>query len=125
MPDHPPRFDPRPIRAALSAAERDRIVDVALGLAYTEIAALHTGGPQAVGFEAAEHALQAVLRDALPAIALSVSAPFPLPDLSIFGIRACRVCGCTDAVACPEGCSWVGDDLCSACDRKIGGLRPW
>lgn len=29
--------------------------------------------------------------------------------------RACRVCGCTDARACAGGCSWVEDDLCSAC----------
>jgi hypothetical protein len=29
--------------------------------------------------------------------------------------RACRTCGCTDARACPGGCSWVEADLCSAC----------
>jgi hypothetical protein len=37
-------------------------------------------------------------------------------------IRACRVCGCTDedCSGCiertGEPCSWVDDDLCSACD---------
>lgn len=31
------------------------------------------------------------------------------------GIRSCRFCACTDARACPGGCSWVGDRLCSAC----------
>jgi hypothetical protein len=30
-------------------------------------------------------------------------------------IRACRVCGCTDARACPGGCYWIAEDLCSAC----------
>jgi myosin heavy subunit len=30
-------------------------------------------------------------------------------------VRTCRVCGCTDDNACPGGCSWVEDDLCSAC----------
>lgn len=30
--------------------------------------------------------------------------------------RHCRVCNCTDAQACPGGCSWVGPDLCSACE---------
>jgi hypothetical protein len=30
-------------------------------------------------------------------------------------VRACRKCGCTDYRACPGGCSWVEDDLCSAC----------
>lgn len=28
---------------------------------------------------------------------------------------ACRVCGCTDDRACPEGCAWVEADLCSSC----------
>lgn len=32
--------------------------------------------------------------------------------------RACRVCGCTEASACEGGCSWVSDDLCSACAEK-------
>lgn len=35
------------------------------------------------------------------------------------GVRYCRVCGCTDDDACPEGCSWVPTDLpgdlCSRC----------
>lgn len=30
----------------------------------------------------------------------------------------CRVCGCTWNNACPGGCSWVEDDLCSACTMK-------
>ncbi len=29
--------------------------------------------------------------------------------------RACRVCGCTDDRACPGGCYWADEDLCSAC----------
>lgn len=31
------------------------------------------------------------------------------------GVRACRLCGCTDAEACNPPCSWVEPDLCSAC----------
>lgn len=30
-------------------------------------------------------------------------------------VRSCRLCGCTDARACPGGCSWAGELLCSAC----------
>lgn len=30
-------------------------------------------------------------------------------------IKQCRVCGCTDDKACPGGCCWVEDDLCSQC----------
>ena len=33
-------------------------------------------------------------------------------------LRACRQCGCTDNRACPEGCYWVEDDLCSACQPR-------
>ncbi len=43
--------------------------------------------------------------------------------------RSCRVCGCTQDMACmtPEGpCYWVEYDLCSACiskkTKKDGGL---
>lgn len=31
----------------------------------------------------------------------------------------CRVCGCTQAQACPGGCYWVEPDLCSTCARVI------
>lgn len=37
--------------------------------------------------------------------------------------QSCRVCGCTEMQACPEGCSWIEPDLCSACaigDGDIG-----
>ncbi|MBX9701257.1 MAG: hypothetical protein K2X74_17615 [Acetobacteraceae bacterium] len=36
------------------------------------------------------------------------------------GIRHCRVCLCTDARACPGGCSWVDMDLCSRCAGGAG-----
>ena len=40
------------------------------------------------------------------------------------GVRACRVCGCTQERACvPAGavsCYWVARDLCSACVGKEG-----
>ena len=29
--------------------------------------------------------------------------------------RTCRVCGCSELDACPGGCAWVGEDLCSRC----------
>jgi hypothetical protein len=38
----------------------------------------------------------------------------------------CRVCGCTEAKACPGGCSWTekpdkkGLGLCSVCAKKTG-----
>jgi hypothetical protein len=36
--------------------------------------------------------------------------------------QACRECGCTEELACPEGCYWVEDDLCSACAIRMGLL---
>lgn len=33
--------------------------------------------------------------------------------------RRCRVCGCTDDCACPEGCYWVEEDLCSECAKTL------
>ena len=36
----------------------------------------------------------------------------------------CRVCGCTDRVGCPPaGCSWVTEDLCSACHEILEKVR--
>lgn len=29
--------------------------------------------------------------------------------------RVCRYCGCSDDRACPGGCWWVAEDVCSAC----------
>lgn len=29
--------------------------------------------------------------------------------------QKCRVCGCTQNRACPGGCHWVEEDLCSSC----------
>lgn len=33
--------------------------------------------------------------------------------------RACRYCSCTEHEACPDGCSWTGERLCSACTPDI------
>ncbi|MDQ2732934.1 MAG: hypothetical protein M3Y56_14855, partial [Armatimonadota bacterium] len=30
-------------------------------------------------------------------------------------IQACRICGCSNTMACPSRCSWHSDDLCSVC----------
>lgn len=30
-------------------------------------------------------------------------------------LRRCRVCGCSDEQPCAGGCTWVSEDLCSAC----------
>ena len=37
----------------------------------------------------------------------------------------CRICGCSDEHACPGGCYWVEDDLCSRCDKAIEAVARW
>ena len=31
----------------------------------------------------------------------------------------CRGCGCSDSLACPDGCFWVEADLCSECAAEL------
>ncbi len=45
-----------------------------------------------------------------------MTAPLLIDDAP----RTCRVCGCTDAYGCPEGCWWVEWDLCSSCQGAAG-----
>ena len=33
-------------------------------------------------------------------------------------MAACRLCGCTDDVACPGGCWWIEEDLCNRCGEE-------
>lgn len=35
--------------------------------------------------------------------------------LDAIGGMACRVCGCTEGLACELGCGWVEPELCSSC----------
>ncbi|MGD0053077.1 MAG: HNH endonuclease [Vulcanimicrobiaceae bacterium] len=46
-------------------------------------------------------------------------------------IRRCRFCRCVDERACPEGCTWIDIDVCSACEdraakrtAKLAAKRP-
>lgn len=51
-------------------------------------------------------------------------SPGPAEELEVEeskSVRTCRVCGCTDYQACPGGCHWVEDDLCSSCVPKEDG----
>lgn len=43
----------------------------------------------------------------------------------VSGEPVCRVCGCTQYNACPGGCFWVEDDLCSRCaEAQISEALP-
>lgn len=51
----------------------------------------------------------------------SVLGHMPALEKALAAQRRCRVCGCTDENACPGGCYWVEDDLCSRCVGKEAG----
>jgi hypothetical protein len=34
----------------------------------------------------------------------------------------CRECGCSDSLACPQGCGWAQPDLCSVCANELDAL---
>ena len=44
--------------------------------------------------------------------------------LTVVAEGQCRLCGCTDERACPGGCWWVADDLCSSCWRVLTPTQP-
>lgn len=114
----PEKFDLVALYDALSPAEQRRAALAALLLGYCERGLHFADG---VGFDAATGVAIAVIDDVLPAIATRHDlGHLPLPDLAPFGVRACRDCGCTDAHACAGDCSWVDDDLCSACAPARG-----
>lgn len=41
--------------------------------------------------------------------------------------RKCRVCGCTDNHACPNGCEWsdIDETLCTVCEDAVEALAAW
>ena len=36
----------------------------------------------------------------------------------------CKFCGCTDAQACPGGCSWASERVCSRCADAQAAIEP-
>lgn len=60
-----------------------------------------------------------------PNVGLTDPAGFVPPGAGL-DAGACRVCGCTEEVACPDGCWWVPDpaglgELCSSCAAALAG----
>jgi hypothetical protein len=107
---------------SLPVQQRDAIGRAALVYALGSIGSWEGLAPPQ-GWAAAELeatiALQAVVRG-LPAIVEAAQLPRPL--LSAIGVRSCRQCGCTQDCGCPEGCSWVGPDLCSRCGGEAAEM---
>jgi hypothetical protein len=78
-----------------------RLLD-ANGEPVLEVMAAGEGGP-------GEETLDA-LRDTIERFGLDVVGS------EADSFMVCRGCGCSDDAACPGGCSWVEEDLCSRCE---------
>jgi hypothetical protein len=105
------RFNPRAYWEALSPKQQREVGEAALLIALFEAEQHYPSGNAA---ERSAHAMEEGCR-MLRGVIGDASVWPEGPDLAVLGIRACRVCGCTEYSACSDGCSWVADDLCSAC----------
>lgn len=112
-----PRFDARRAWAGLSAEAQRAIGEAAVLAAWCGLAARQVAGRSAIAFDAGAYHGYRMLTQAAGEALGPVPEPAPRPDLSVFAIRACRRCGCTEAIGCPGGCAWAAPDLCSACVR--------
>jgi hypothetical protein len=112
MPDDR-RFDARAYWAELDPEQQRRIGEAALLLSAAIRGQETESWPWQV-IERWEHAEAEAWR-IIEAFDPDLAAYPEGPDLAAIGIPSCRECGCTDLSACTEGCSWVEDDLCSAC----------
>lgn len=115
------RFNPREAWDALDPHTQRMIGEAALLLhVSTEAQAISDEEPDPLPerlnadrrWERAEQVAWDLLSEAIP---VDADLYPDGPDLAAIGIRACRECGCTDERGCPGGCSWIEDDLCSAC----------
>lgn len=127
-------FDPAAAFRELGAPVQAALGVAAAALAYIDNACAGKLGLAPIrdadwqAFEAAEEAARAeiarLFRAASPLFDRAPFAPAARPSLAALGLAQCRRCGCTDALACEGGCSWVEADLCSACATEdLGGGR--
>jgi hypothetical protein len=120
------RFDARAYWTALPPAEQQRLGEAAMLWFFSVVAetvADHLSDVAVGRWRHASHHALSRLNPPDP----GRERIFEGPDLAALGIRACRVCGCTDESACPpgpdgDGCHWIGPDLCSRCDPEAAPL---
>lgn len=98
---------PRQVLVALEADLEGAVVSVVRGEEHRADAAVFDWSP-VVGQPSAPTLL---IDDAALRRIRTVSGLDPAP----MHVRSCAICGCTDERACPGGCGWATDDLCSRC----------
>jgi hypothetical protein len=94
-------------------------IAVGIGAAGCDLTPGYTPAYEAAQLEGFDQ-IDMVLRDAAM-LSVDEQGKLPKPHLSVFGVRQCRACGCTDSMGCDKGCSWAEGDLCSACVSAATG----
>ena len=115
------RFDGIEAWAKLSRADQNRIGSVALELVQAgRSRAINDDPVMARALDAAGDLLSTRLDlAAVPAVGeFGPGSQVFVPQM--LGM-VCRECGCAEFDACPGGCHWVADGLCSSC-AKLRGL---
>lgn len=123
------RFDGAFAWSRLSHDERDRIGTIALEVVCAwHLQDANGSGPEPILPSALARVagiadtlmmgeLERAVFDTLPADAfMATGHDIPRVPALIGGI--CRRCGCTQNDACPGGCGWAAEDLCTACAKK-------
>lgn len=110
------RFNPREYWQSLIPTEQQEFIDGALLVLFSHSVrpALSDDMPAYRPWSHAHDEGWRLIDGVVPA-ALAPDMYRDGVDLAPLGIRACRVCGCTDNSACAGGCGWVERDLCSLC----------
>ena len=101
------------------SADQQRGIGVAALVLAVGIAGDWAGRSPYQAFVAAAVAGQQAVLEAAET-ALGPLNELPRPNLAPIGVEACTSCGCTDEVACPNGCGWVMPGLCTNCDPGHG-----
>ena len=120
-PSAEPLFDPARFWSGLARERRDRIGAAAVLLLKASVSLTERNGTERdrlASLQAIDLALVAIRADLVAADPAIFGHPGP-SRLDQLGIRQCRHCGCTDQIACLEGCSWSAKDLCSRCASPV------
>ncbi len=125
-----PLFDARAAWAGMTA-EQQAAIGIAAVIHAIGIVGEHLGRPPTQGFAAAAEAGGSALLAAIEDATGGDLGALTRPSLAPLDVTACRLCGCTEACACPGSCYWAEPDLCSRCADAIesvkaraGGVTP-
>lgn len=82
------------------------------------VLALQSNGVNLYAIHARDEPVTPAMMRAVLATALTAGAEHLVQAEVTVTVRQCRICGCTDNEACPDGCSWSQPEICSTCARR-------